>query len=77
MEFKGESVHFTQRLLILLPPIYIKFPIIINIIISSWVFFAVPELKNDPKGLEQFFELDPTMYVASELGGELENMTNH
>jgi len=36
----------------------------------------VPDLKNDPKGLEQFFELDPTMYVASELGGELEKINN-
>ena len=42
--------------------------------VSSWVFLIVPDLKNDPYGLEQFFELDGTNNIASSIGGELEKL---
>ena len=44
------------------------------IVITSWVFLIVQELKNDPYGLELFFELDGTNHIANSVGEELEKL---
>jgi len=44
------------------------------VIIASWMFLVVPEIKNDPMGFEQFIEFDSRNNVASYVGGELEKI---
>ncbi len=52
-----------------------KLPIIIIgisiIVIVSWIFLIVPDLKNNTEYFEQFLEAEGTTRVAESVGAEL------
>jgi len=44
------------------------------VVIASWTFLVVPEIKNDPFEFEQSFEFDSRNNLARYVGGELERI---